>query len=93
MSSLANLWTNVKNLRRRVADLETAGPGGGVTDHGALTGLSDDDHGQYHNDTRGDARYSLLGHTHVGGGGGSGEVIDLGERLSGLGLLDGGDRV
>lgn len=31
--------------------------GGGVTDHGALTGLSDDDHPQYHNDARGDARY------------------------------------
>jgi DNA-directed RNA polymerase subunit F len=31
--------------------------GGGVTDHGALTGLADDDHTQYHNDTRGDARY------------------------------------
>lgn len=29
----------------------------GVTDHGALTGLADDDHTQYHNDTRGDARY------------------------------------
>jgi hypothetical protein len=34
-----------------------AGGGGGVTDHGALTGLGDDDHSQYHNDTRGDARY------------------------------------
>jgi hypothetical protein len=31
--------------------------GGGVTDHGALTGLSDDDHPQYHTDARGDARY------------------------------------
>ena len=31
--------------------------GGGVTDHGALTGLADDDHTQYHNNTRGDARY------------------------------------
>lgn len=31
--------------------------GGGVTDHGALTGLSDDDHPQYHNNARGDARY------------------------------------
>lgn len=31
--------------------------GGGVTDHGALTGLADDDHPQYHNDARGDARY------------------------------------
>ena len=31
--------------------------GGGVTDHGALTGLDDDDHTQYHTDARGDARY------------------------------------
>jgi hypothetical protein len=38
--------------------------GAGVTDHGALTGLADDDHPQYHTDARGDARYSLLGHTH-----------------------------
>lgn len=29
----------------------------GVTDHGALTGLADDDHTQYHTDARGDARY------------------------------------
>lgn len=36
---------------------QTGGGGGGVTDHGALTGLSDDDHPQYHNDSRGDARY------------------------------------
>lgn len=35
-------------------------PGGGVSDHGALTGLADDDHPQYHNDTRGDARYGQL---------------------------------
>lgn len=33
--------------------------GGGVTDHGDLTGLADDDHTQYHNDARGDARYYL----------------------------------
>lgn len=33
----------------------------GVTDHGALTGLSDDDHPQYHNDARGDARYYTKG--------------------------------
>jgi hypothetical protein len=31
--------------------------GGGVTDHGALTGLSDDDHPQYLTPVRGDARY------------------------------------
>lgn len=30
---------------------------GGATDHGALTGLGDDDHPQYHTDARGDARY------------------------------------
>jgi len=33
------------------------GEGGGVTDHGALTGLADDDHPQYLDATRGDARY------------------------------------
>ncbi|MGI0075911.1 MAG: hypothetical protein ACREAU_00715 [Nitrosopumilaceae archaeon] len=37
----------------------------GVTDHGALTGLGDDDHLQYFNEPRGDARYSQLGHLHV----------------------------
>lgn len=30
-----------------------------TTDHGAMTGLGDDDHPQYHNDARGDARYPL----------------------------------
>lgn len=29
----------------------------GVSDHGDLTGLADDDHPQYHTDARGDARY------------------------------------
>lgn len=32
----------------------------GASDHGALAGLADDDHSQYHNDTRGDARYALI---------------------------------
>jgi hypothetical protein len=40
---------------------------GGVTDHGALTGLLDDDHTQYHTDARaatwGDARYPPLART------------------------------
>lgn len=46
-----------------VVTVGTQGPpgsgtgGGGVTDHGALTGLGDDDHAQYHNDARADARY------------------------------------
>lgn len=38
-----------------------------VVDHGGVAGLGDDDHTQYHNDTRGDARYSQLGHAHVPG--------------------------
>jgi hypothetical protein len=29
----------------------------GITDHGNLTGLGDDDHAQYHNDVRADVRY------------------------------------
>lgn len=41
-------------------------PGPVAGDHGALTGLADDDHTQYHNDARGDARYSQLGHNHAG---------------------------
>lgn len=39
-------------------------PAGGETDHGLLTGLSDDDHPQYFNQTRGDSRYSRTGHVH-----------------------------
>lgn len=34
-------------------------------DHGDLSGLGDDDHSQYHTNARGDARYSLLAHTHL----------------------------
>ena len=34
-------------------------------DHGNFTGLSDDDHTQYYNQSRGDARYAQLGHTHT----------------------------
>jgi len=39
--------------------------GGGVTNHGQLSGLSDDDHPQYLNETRGDARYSKTDHEHT----------------------------
>jgi len=35
----------------------SGGGGAGGTDHGTLAGLTDDDHSQYHTDTRGDARY------------------------------------
>jgi hypothetical protein len=36
------------------------GDGGGVVDHGELTGLGDDDHPQYLTDARGDARYPRI---------------------------------
>jgi hypothetical protein len=38
----------------------SGGGGTAVTDHGGLTGLPDDDHPQYYNQTRGDARYVQL---------------------------------
>lgn len=34
------------------------------TSHAQLTGLTTDDHPQYHTDARGDLRYASLGHTH-----------------------------
>jgi hypothetical protein len=43
-------------------------------DHGLLTGLGDDDHAQYHNDARGDARYALLAHKARHENGGADEV-------------------
>lgn len=41
----------------------TGGSGGGVTDHGLLTGLADDDHSQYLNETR----HDLLDHSGLTG--------------------------
>ena len=62
--SATNIKTVNGNSLLGAGDLVISG-GGGATDHGALTGLADDDHTQYHNDARGDARYSALGHTHT----------------------------
>lgn len=39
--------------------------GATASDHGVLSGLLDDDHPQYHNDARGDLRYSQLSHSHT----------------------------
>jgi hypothetical protein len=57
-----------------------------ASDHSDLTGLSDDDHTQYHNDTRGDARYFTEAEhidTSVGAGD-AGKPI----KLNNSGLLD-----
>lgn len=54
--------SQIEKIAKKV--VASSGGGGGVTDHGLLTGLADDDHTQYHNNARGDARYSQLGHTH-----------------------------
>lgn len=59
------VYRRVRQIVKVGAKLSAGGNGGGVTDHGALTGLGDDDHPQYHNNARGDARYSQLGHTHT----------------------------
>jgi len=87
---LNDIIKRLKNIERRLALLEARAhvPGAGVTDHGALTGLADDDHAQYHNDTRGDARYAPIAkgvtngdsHDHSGG---DGAQIDHG-GLAGL---------
>ena len=53
-----NVISRLRLLEREVERLRVGdkaiGGGGGVTDHGALTGLADDDHTQYLNNTRHD---------------------------------------
>lgn len=81
-SEIIGLWGGTPSADKvlgsngSLLDTSGLGGGGGVTDHGALTGLSDDDHTQYHNDTRGDARYPPLART-----------ISPGTGLSGGGSL------
>ena len=48
-------------VRKNEAWAVATGGGGGSSDHGELAGLTDDDHAQYHNDARGDARYATGG--------------------------------
>lgn len=61
----AQLQATIDALTARVVALEAGGGGGGVTDHGALTGLADDDHPQYLTDPEGDAQYAPAAHTHA----------------------------
>lgn len=56
-SDLKIMW-GLFNVTWRRHIFETGGGGGTPSsDHGALTGLADDDHAQYHTNARGDARY------------------------------------
>lgn len=57
-SRIAVLETAVRRLVQQYAPRQI---GEVLTDHGGLAGLTDDDHPQYHNDARGDARYDPLG--------------------------------
>lgn len=57
MSLLPNIITRLKALESQVSAFVQ-----GVTAHGSLTELSADDHPQYHNNARGDARYYTKGH-------------------------------
>lgn len=78
----------INTLERRLRIVEASTGGSGTTDHGSLGGLADDDHTQYYNATRGDARYAVLAkgvtngdsHNHFGG---DGAQVDHG-GLSGL---------
>jgi hypothetical protein len=69
----ANGYANsVKSRLVSVTDMRTTGSGVSGSpvpsaDHGSLTGLGDDDHVQYYDQTRGDARYlQLTGGTLIG---------------------------
>lgn len=59
--------THLTELESRLEALETTSTtpqqptDPDTIDHGSLTGLSDDDHPQYHNDTRADVRYYTKG--------------------------------
>lgn len=62
-NDLANIYGGASNdyYHLTSADKTDLTDGGATTlhkhDHGGMDGLADDDHGQYHNDARGDARY------------------------------------
>jgi hypothetical protein len=71
-----------------------------VISHTSLTNLSNDDHTQYYNETRGDARYSLTSHTHdttylkLSGGTMTGNIAMGSKKLTGLDAgSDNGDSV
>lgn len=58
--------------------------GGGVSDHGALSGLEDDDHPQYHTDERADERYAPITHGDSHGVAGSDPIEIAQAQVTGL---------
>ncbi len=60
MTDVVEVSTGTEVIETSEGAIEVIEISGGVTDHGALTGLADDDHTQYHNDARGDARYATV---------------------------------
>jgi hypothetical protein len=97
-----------KNRLQRTIDLRSRASGGasiitgggtvtGTTDHGALSGLADDDHTQYLNSTRGDARYPLNTLTLTAGAGLTGGGTLAADRTftvgAGLGITVNADDV
>ena len=89
-ATIANLKRQLDALQNtslnRLATHTHAGGGGGGADHGALTGLADDDHTQYLTQARGDARYYTETETDtlLSGKSGTGHTHDHG-TLTGLG--------
>lgn len=70
VSSPSAAWGDLGGTLSDQADLQTEldrklDSSAAVTDHGALTGLADDGHTQYYNDTRGDARYYTKSQTYT----------------------------
>lgn len=56
-TTIASGIRDIRPLLSRIFDSGIDPSTSVVSDHGALSGLGDDDHPQYHNDTRGDIRY------------------------------------
>lgn len=73
---LDELVRDLEPILSKIQSAPAPGSGSGTSDHGLLIGLGDDDHTQYHNNARGDARYPLLSHTHT-----SSNITDLNESI------------
>lgn len=84
-TSIGNRIYDVRPYLPRVFGYDSSSSGVSV-DHGSLTGLGDDDHSQYYNETRGDLRYAPVAkgvtngdsHDHSGGDGGQISYSSLG---------------